>query len=230
MIPEDLNVQSTNYSTSTTIGGSQFIWLKGCYTQRITNGATILNYPGAGGYVPTASLAQVTLKENGNDVQNVCNILYAFHVSEIAASDAVTIKVAKNRRSFVPTVGMILGKCPSTLSGTTVGAAVIAVVDNTTYYTLTMSAALGALAVTDYLVEVVEVGSAKALKVTQPNVFCGSEMYFSLSGIAGVTLGSDPYKSEFYVHNTAYTLRMPEYPAIFVDSINKSKIVGLIEI
>ena len=25
MIPEDLNVQSTNYSTSTTIGGSQFI-------------------------------------------------------------------------------------------------------------------------------------------------------------------------------------------------------------
>ena len=116
MIPEDLNVQSTNYSTSTTIGGSQFIWLKGCYTQHITNGATILNYPGAGGYVPTAALAQVTLKENGNDVQNVCNIAYAFHVSEVAAADATTIKVAKNDRSFVPTVGMILGKCPSALS------------------------------------------------------------------------------------------------------------------
>ena len=148
----------------------------------------------------------------------------------MAAADAVTIKVAKNDRSFVPTVGMILGKCPSALSGTTVGAAVIAVVDNSTYYTLTMSAAVGALAVTDYLVEVVEVGSAKALKVTQPNVFCGSEMYFSLSGIQGVTLGQDPYKSEFYVHNTAYSLRMPEYPAIFIDSINKSKIQGLIEI
>jgi len=230
MIKDELNVNGTQYTQQGSIGGSKFVWLKGCWTQRVMNGATILNYPGAGGYVPSASLAQFVYKEYGNSVQNACNIAYAFKVATIAGDTDTAIDVVKAVDGFVPTVGMILGKCPATLAGTTIGATITKVVAGADKYTLTFSAALGALAVTDYLVEVVEAGSEKALVITNPNTFVGEEMYFAAAGIVGVTLGADPYSTPLYLHNTALKRGMPDYPAIFINAVNRSKIEGVIEI
>lgn len=230
MVSDDLNVQRTQYTQSGTIGGSEFVWLKGCYTQRVVNGATILNYPSAGGYVPSASLAQFVMKGHGNDTQNVCYIAYAFKVQAAAGATDTDVKIEKDKYAFIPQVGMVVGKCPSALSATVTGVTITKVVEGTAFYTVTLSATLGALTTDDFLVEVVAAGASQALVVTQPNTFIGEEMYFDMAGIRGVTLGDDPYSTPLYVHNTVYTSRMPKYPSIFLSALNKSKIDGLIEI
>lgn len=230
MVNDDLNVQRTQYTQSGTIGGSEFVWLKGCYTQRVVNGATILNYPNAGGYVPSASLAQFVMKGHGNDTQNICNIAYAFKVQAVAGATDTDVKIEKNKYAFIPQVGMIVGKCPSALDATVTGVTITNVVEGNVFYTVTLSATLGALTTDDFLVEVTEAGAAKSLVITHPNTFIGEEMYFGMAGISGITMGDDPYSTPLYVHNTAYTSRMPKYPNIFLSGLNKSKIEGLIEI
>lgn len=117
-------------------------------------------------------------KQNGGDIH------YSFGLYEAAEASATSIKVIKIMNNTVAKVGMVIGKAPSTITGTTTGVTITAVDDsNEEYDTLTLSATLGALTVSDVLMEVTATGANAKVKVI-PNAL----LPYDIDTVAGATM------------------------------------------
>lgn len=113
---------------------------------------------------------------------------YQIAVATSAATD-VEINITRDGYKHIPFVGDIIMVAPSSLTGKGTAVTVIGVskatVNGKDVWTLTLSAALGSLAVGDILVEGSAVGSNKTALVTNPNCFLAADYDFLYEPASG---------------------------------------------
>jgi len=123
-------------------------------TENLAFGAVVDRYPASLPYVIHGGTPMMFVGDG------TAKILNFYRVIEEAAIDAVTVKVLKSDAIATPVVGWAIMEAPAALAGSGLGVTITAVVDNDTYYTLTLSATLGAvLAVNDMLCDAASAGA-----------------------------------------------------------------------
>lgn len=215
------------FQSENTYGGAQYVFVKLMGAQknsyRPTNGGVIQNPPRNGGHMFQGDLCEYRIDDK--------IFLYrTFVASAVAAADAVSIVLKKDEYKHVPEIGMVLMKAPSTLNGTGAAATITAIAETDTTWTLTLSAAIGALAVNDILVEAVEAGADKEALVKNPNSMLDIDAFFKMPTVAtanGKDIGK--YAIAPVMHQIAYTSRMQPLPASVL-AINRSRVAGWFEL
>lgn len=219
------------YEISRKVRGGRSVWVKdsnGENRKNVLLGGTILNPNKGFGHLWAAQLVQY-------DPSVGCLIFRSFEVSTASGSSATTIKIKGDGFSDAPEVGMYLMKAPS--AATTSGAygKVTAVTYDATAeeFTVTISSAVGALAVGDILVEAdaaadasaqSPTGSAKVL-VPNPNTFVEADA--DLMPTEGYGLVSNANYSISTVHDKeAWIAKMQPLPT-YVLAKNRSYINGI---
>lgn len=135
-------------------------------------------------------------------------ILNFYRVIEDVAVDAVIVKVLKSDAIAAPVVGWPIMAAPTTLAGTGLAVNIVSFVDNDTYYTLTLSATLGALSENDMLCDAAAAGADEAAycvpsTLTRRDVFLQDGDYAAT--ITGVAIA------------TVFANRIPFYPVLMED-------------
>lgn len=139
-----------NFTQKLTIGGRVPVCEGINFTTRLIGGQILpASMPVIGNALPSCTPVSV------NEETKVMSVHYEFEVYEAVAAAGKSIKVKKMLNNTLAKVDMCLGVAPSDIS-TTVASAKITAIDTTNeaYDVLTISKALGALAVGDILVEV----------------------------------------------------------------------------
>lgn len=176
---------------------------------------------------------------NGNGVANSHTnaeviLLKVYQVQATVAAAGTTVFVKRDGYRHIPEVGQILMKAPATFTATGTAATVTAVEKTTNgsekVWKLTLSAAIGALAVDDILVEAKEAGAGKTMLVQNPNSVLPTDYDFKYSASTGA---NDMEGARYYLtptlHATMYThLMSPIPPAVL--ALNKSRIDGWFEL
>lgn len=176
---------------------------------------------------------------NGNGVANSHEnseviLLKVFEVQAVVEEAGTSVFVKRDGFRHKPCVGDILMKAPDTFAGTGTAATVTAVEVTTNskedVWKLTLSAAIGALAEGDVLVEAKEAGAEKTMLVQNPNAVlpCDLDLKYRPKE------GDDDEDGAVYMvtpalHATMYTYLMSPIPPA-VKTINKSRIDGWFEI
>lgn len=195
-------------------GGNKNSW-------RPTNGGVLQNPYKNGGKFFQGDLVEYTL-------DGKVTVLKTFEVSEQVESSGTQIKIVRNGFRHQPEVGDILMKAPTTLAGTGAAYDIVAVdASNEDYWTVTVSTTLGELKKGDILVEGVESGAGKKMKVQNPNSFLDIDavMRFPANNVFDNVI----YVIAPVMHEIAYIDRMSPLPAC-VKSLNKSRVTGLFEL
>lgn len=176
---------------------------------------------------------------NGNGVANSHTnagviLLKVYEVQATVEAAGTTVYIKRDGFRHIPEVGNILMKAPNTFDATGTAATVTAVKKTTNesvnVWELTLSAAIGALAEGDVLVEAKEAGSGKKMLVQNPNAVLPCDFDFKYRAAEE----DDDYEGVRYyltptLHATMYTHLMSPIPPA-VKTINKSRIDGWFEI
>lgn len=200
-------------------------------------GGIIKNPFKTGGKMYTGDL--VEYHWNGNGVANSHEnaeviLLKVFEVQATVEAEGTTVFVKRDGFRHKPCVGDILMKAPETFDATDTAATVTAVEVTTNeqknVWKLTLSAAIGALAADDVLVEAAEAGSGKKMLVQNPNAVLPCDLDLKYRPATGE---EDEEGATYMVtpalHATMYTYLMSPIPPA-VKTINKSRIDGWFEI
>lgn len=223
-----VNLGGVLVQTRATLGNSRPVFVK------LQGQKNDLVFPPIGGEIknPFKGMAKayagdlVEYRTDANGKNPELYILKTFQVAGTVAAEGTSVTVVADGYHHIPFVGDVLMKAPSTVSGTGTAATVTAVAKGDGIYTLTLSAAIGALAKDDILVEAVEAGSSKKMLVSNPNAFLPCDYDFFLTPQSG----ADDFDGARYsiapaLHGTAYISQMSPLPAC-VQKLNKSNING----
>lgn len=210
------------------IGGSKHVFVK---LQGVKND---LVFPPIGGQLknPFKGIAKIfagdlmEYRTDANGKNPEVYVLKTFEVAAVVETEATTVTIVDDGYRHIPFAGDVLMKAPSTVSGTGTAVTVQSVAKGDGIYTLTLSAAIGALAKGDILVEAVEAGSGKKMLVPNPNCFapCDYDCSYNPAADANDFAGAR-YMIAPALHATAYETRMSPVPAC-VKKLNKSNING----
>lgn len=218
------NLGAVVLQSTSKFGGARYVFVKlqGVKDQIFPPiGGKLANPFKGAAKIYAGDLMEYRTDENGENP--TLYILKSYKVYEAASGTEVKIASAY---AHIPFVGDVLMKAPDTLDGTGTAVTVTAVSKSDDYYTVTLSAALGELAVDDILVEAAAAGDAQAMLVTNPNCFapCDYDCFYTPAASE-----SDFYGARYYItpilHGTAYINRMSPVPAC-VKALNKSNING----
>lgn len=210
------------------IGGSRNVFVK------LQGNKDTLVFPPIGGKLknPFKGFAKSfagDLMEYRCDANGVNPELYLLKTYEVAAAveaAATSLTIVADGYHHLPFVGDVLMKAPSTVTGTGTAVTVTAVEKGDGIFTLTLSAAIGALSKGDILVEAVEAGSGKKMLVSNPNCFAPCDYDYAYNPQSG----DDDYDGARYhitpaLHGTAYIAKMSPVPACVL-KLNKSVVNG----
>lgn len=176
---------------------------------------------------------------NGNGVANAHEnaeviLLKVFEVQAAVGASDTAVFIKKDGFRHKPAVGDVLMKAPDTFDGTGTAATITAVEvtknGDAPVWKLTLSAAIGALAIGDVLVEAKEAGAGKTMLVQNPNAVLPCDVDMKYRPVAddedeeGATYMITPM-----LHATMYTYLMSPIPPA-VKALNKSRIDGWFEI
>lgn len=218
------------YETARKVRGGKWVWVKdsnGENRKNVLLGGTILNPNKGFGHLWAAQLVQYTPAEG-------CLIFRSFEVSTASGSSATTIKVKGDGFSDAPEVGMYLMKAPAavTTSGAYGQVTAVAYDETNKEFTVTISAAIGALSVGDILVESdaaadasaqSPTGSAKVL-VPNPNTFVEADV--DMLPTEGYGIENANYSISTVHDKEAWIARMQPLPD-YVLAKNRSYIDGI---
>lgn len=166
---------------SAKIGGARHIFTDDTALKILLVGGNVPvdRMPTVGNKLPAGTM--ILFDEVNHDASD---IHYSFGMYEAAEAASTQIKVKKIMNNTVAKVGMVIGKIPSTVTGNTTGVTINAIDDsNEEYDLLTLSATLGALTVSDILVEVTATGASAKIKVI-PNAM----LPYDIDTEAGATM------------------------------------------
>ena len=214
------------YETSQKTRGGKWVWVKdsnGEMRGNVLLGGTILNPKKGFDHLYAAQLVQYTPAQG-------CLIFRSFGVkTATSAATDTTIYVNGDGYGDAPEVGMLIMKAPSAANGTGQSALVTNVVYDETNekFAVTLSVALGALAVGDILVEAA--GSAASetatVLVPKPNTFVEADRDLMPTEGYGLT-GEANYSISTVYNKQAWIARMQPLPA-YVLANNRSLIDGI---
>lgn len=176
---------------------------------------------------------------NGNGVANKYTqaeviLLKVFQAQATAAAADTKVFIKRDGFRHMPSVGDILMKAPATFAATGTGVTVTGVKRTVNgkenVWELTLSAAIGALAVNDVLVEADKAGAGAKMLVQNPNAVLPCDYDFKYRAADG----EDDKEGATYMltpalHATMYKYLMSPIPPA-VETINKSRIEGWFEI
>lgn len=156
-------------------------------------------------------------------------LLKTYQVQDTVASDATVVYIVRDGYKHIPFVGDILMKAPATLTGNGTAATVTAVEETTNngadVWKLTLSAAVGAMAADDVMVEGLAAGTTTAV-VTNPNTVLPCDFDFLFNP---ATSDSDYYGAKYLLtpvlSEWAWVAKMSPLPPTVLD-LNKSRITG----
>lgn len=214
------------YETSQKTRGGKWVWVKdsnGEMRGNVLLGGTILNPKKGFDHLYAAQLVQYTPAQG-------CLIFRSFGVkTATSAATDTTIYVNGDGYGDAPEVGMLIMKAPSAANGTGQSAVVTNVVydEANEKFAVTLSVALGALAVGDILVEAA--GSAASetatVLVPKPNTFVEADRDLMPTEGYGLT-GEANYSISTVYNKQAWIARMQPLPA-YVLANNRSLIDGI---
>lgn len=209
-------------------GGSRHVFVK------LQGERSSLVFPPIGGKLknPFKGLAKIyagdllEYRTDGDGKNPEVYVLKTFVLAAAVAADATTLTVVADGYHHIPFVGDVLMKAPSSVTETGTAVTVTAVSEGSGVYTLTLSAALGALSKGDILVEAVEAGAGKKMLVSNPNSFapCDYDCFYNPQS------GDDDFNGARYhiapaLHGTVYTSKMSPIPDCVL-KLNKSNVNG----
>lgn len=139
------------------------------------------------------------------------DVFYAFRVTEAVEAAGTSVKVEKIMNNTIAKVGMVVMKMPTTVTATGTGVTITAIdKSEEDFDTITLSAAVGTLAVGDVLVEASAAGSSARIKVL-PN--CMS--YYDLELLPGFQLTMIPFNGMWALwHGEVYERRISPVPDV----------------
>lgn len=202
-----------------------------------TTGGVVKNPFKTAGKMYAADL--VEFRFNGNKVANPYDnaevwLFKTFEVQDTVAAAGTTVFIVRNGYRHIPCVGDILMKAPDTFTGTGTAATVTAVQKtkngDVDVWKLTLSAAIGALAAGDILVEAKEAGAGKTMLVQNPNAMLPCDYEFKYPPATD----DDDFENARYMltpalHGTAFEYLMSPLPEV-VKKLNISRIEGYFKI
>ena len=214
------------YETSQKTRGGKWVWVKdsnGEMRGNVLLGGTILNPKKGFDHLYAAQLVQYTPAQG-------CLIFRSFGVKTApSAATDTTIYVNGDGYGDAPEVGMLIMKAPSTATGTGQSALVTNVVYDETNerFAVTLSVALGALAVGDILVEAAGNAASETatVLVPKPNTFVEADRDLMPTEGYGLT-GEANYSISTVYNKQAWIARMQPLPA-YVLANNRSLIDGI---
>lgn len=214
------------YETSQKTRGGKWVWVKDSNGEQRGNvllGGTILNPKKGFDHLYAAQLVQYTPAQG-------CLIFRSFGVkTATAAATDTTIYINGDGYGDAPEVGMLIMKAPSAATGTGQSAAVTNVVYDETneQFAVTLSVALGALAVGDILVEAAGDAASETatVLVPKPNTFIEADRDLMPTEGYGLT-GQANYSISTVYNKQAWIARMQPLPA-YVLANNRSLIDGI---
>lgn len=215
------------------IGGAKsvFVKLAGNKNELVfpTHGGYIKNPFATGGKIYAGDLLEYRTDDNGENP--VLYIFKSFEVADAATNTADSISIVRDGFHHVPSVGDVIMKAPSSLSGTGTAVKVTSVTKGEGVWTLALSATLGvALVKGDILVEGAEAGSSKKMLVTNPNAFapCDYDLLRTPAESENDFEGARYFLAPV-LHGIAYKSKMSKLPSC-VNSQNRSKVNGWFEL
>ena len=214
------------YETSQKTRGGKWVWVKDSNGEQRGNvllGGTILNPKKGFDHLYAAQLVQYTPAQG-------CLIFRSFGVkTATAAATDKTIYINGDGYGDAPEVGMLIMKAPSAANGTGQSALVTNVVYDETneQFAVTLSVALGALAVGDILVEAAGNAASETatVLVPKPNTFVEADRDLMPTEGYGLT-GQANYSISTVYNKQAWIARMQPLPA-YVLANNRSLIDGI---
>lgn len=214
------------YETSQKTRGGKWVWVKdsnGEMRGNVLLGGTILNPKKGFDHLYAAQLVQYTPAQG-------CLIFRSFGVkTATAAATDTTIYLNGDGYGDAPEVGMLIMKAPSAANGTGQSALVTNVVYDETneQFAVTLSVALGALAVGDILVEAAGNAASETatVLVPKPNTFIEADRDLMPTEGYGLT-GEANYSISTVYNKQAWVARMQPLPA-YVLANNRSLIDGI---
>lgn len=205
-----------------------------------------LVFPTTGGFVtnPFKTMGKMYAGDlveyhwNGNGVANQFSnaeivLLKTFEVQDTVAGDATTVYIVRNGFRHKPEAGNILMKAPNNFASTgkavTVSSVKTAKNGNADVWELTLSAAVGAMAKGDILVEAKAEGTSTML-VQNPNAMLPCDYDFKyIPAVDDDDFDNARYYLTPTLHGLTYIHLMSPMPKVVLD-INKSRIDGWFEI
>ena len=188
-------VLATSYSK---IGGARHIFSNDTSLHVLLVGCNVSveRMPTVGNKLPAGTMIKCDSSKDGGDIH------YSFRIYERSES-GTTVKVEKIMGNTVAKVGMVVGKAPTTATGSTTGYTIDAIdSSNDEYDTLTLSTGADLLDSTDILVEVTKVGTDAKIKVI-PNAI----LPYDVDTIPGATLY--PFNGAWMVTGEILEKRIP---------------------
>lgn len=154
-------------------------------------------------------------------------ILKVYKVNADAAETATEVQIVRDGFTHRPFVGDVLMVAPDSATGTGTAVTVTAVTKSNDYWTVTLSASLGALSKGAILVEAAEAGSDKSPLVTKPNRFTATDLDFAY---VPVDEDSEDNTGARYLYTPYYPTelaamwknKMSAMPS-YVESLNKAR-------
>jgi hypothetical protein len=214
------------YETSQKTRGGKWVWVKdsnGELRGNVLLGGTILNPKKGFDHLYAAQLVQYTPAQG-------CLIFRSFAVkTATAAATDTTIYINGDGYSDAPEVGMLIMKAPSSATGIGQSALVTNVVydEANEKFAVTLSVALGALAVGDILVEAAgdAADDEATVLVPKPNTFIEADRDLMPTEGYGIN-GTANYSISTVYNKQAWIARMQPLPA-YVLANNRSLIDGI---
>lgn len=214
------------YETSQKIRGGKWVWVKDSNGEQRGNvllGGTILNPKKGFDHLYAAQLVQYTPAQG-------CLIFRSFGVkTATSAATDTTIYINGDGYGDAPEIGMLIMKAPSAANGTGQSALVTNVVYDETneQFAVTLSVALGALAVGDILVEAAGNAASETatVLVPKPNTFIEADRDLMPTDGYGIANTANYSISTVY-NKQAWIARMQPLPA-YVLANNRSLIDGI---
>lgn len=195
-------VLATNYSK---YGGARHIFSDDTTLHVLLVGCNVPpeRMPMVGNKLPAGTMIYCdSSKQNSGDIH------YSFRIVEAVDSTGTSVKVEKIMGNTVAKVGMVIGKVPSSITGTTTGVTINAIdSSNEEYDVLTLSATLGALTTSDILIEVSATGASAKIKVI-PNAI----LPYDVDTVHGATLY--PFNGAWMVTGEILEKRIPPVASI----------------
>lgn len=153
-------------------------------------------------------------------------ILKVYKVNAAVAAAATEVQIVRDGYTHRPFVGDVLMVAPSEASGTGTAVTVTAVTKSDGYWTVTLSAALGALEKGAILVEGDVAGDSAKPVVTKPNRFTATDLDFAYSPVED----EDTNEGARYLYTPYYPTelaamwkeKMSPMPA-YIESLNKAR-------
>lgn len=220
------------------VGGTKYVFvplegLKNEQTFPLFGGKVMNPFPGEA-KMYAGDLVEYRPNMSSDSLGSEIWLLKTYKVAKVVDAAATEVLIERDLFKHIPFAGDILMKAPNTLTGTGAAADVVSVEEtkegNKDVWKITLSGAIGALAVGDVLVEAAEKGAGKKMLVSNPNMVLHVDYDFLFAPSKSY---SDYNNARYFMtptmHGIMFAHKLSPMPSAVL-ALNKSRVDGWFEI